>query len=460
LAYIYRQNNKNSQALNCFERLIRLDPQNEDYLYEAANTYILLQKPLDAVRIYDSLEKRYGISDEISMQKIKIYQAVGKDANVREELQNLIREFPNETKYRAIRAQLNMRSKKYKEAYADYMEILSIDPSNAYIHLSLADYYTTMKDTAKVREEMVLAFQNPNLDIDAKVTLVLPYYAIPSRKAEAYAMLDAMLATHPKDPKALAVYADFLQRDDRYAEAREKYREINKIDSTKYLIWEALMLCNLNLLDTVALLNDAQEALELFPEQPFIYYVLGAAHNLKGDYLTAVQYLGQGAELAYANKPLQGQFYSYLGDIHHQLDNHAKSDENYRKALEIDPQNVLVLNNFSYFLSLRKEHLNEAERMSRLACQKEPNNPTYLDTFAWVLYQQGKYKEAKNIMELAMRHGGDKEAVLLEHYGDILWKFGDKARALELWKQAKNLDEKACSEFLNDKIQSQNIIEN
>jgi Tfp pilus assembly protein PilF len=104
--------------------------------------------------------------------------------------------------------------------------------------------------------------------------------------------------------------------------------------------------------------------------------------------------------------------------------------------------------------------LNEAEEMARKACQREPANPTFLDTFAWVLYQQGKYGEAKAIMELALENGGDKEAVLLEHYGDILWKSNEKERALEYWKQAQTLDEKACSEFLNEKIKTQTLIEN
>jgi tetratricopeptide (TPR) repeat protein len=126
----------------------------------------------------------------------------------------------------------------------------------------------------------------------------------------------------------------------------------------------------------------------------------------------------------------------------------------------MEPNNDVVLNNFSYYLSLRKENLDEAEQMSRSVVQRNPTNPTYLDTFAWVLYQQGKYTEAKAIMELALGNGGDQEAILLEHYGDILWKSGEKEHALEYWKKAQAMEYSGVSKFLNEKIDTQTLIDN
>ncbi len=460
LTRIYQRNSKYPQALTCLQKLNKLEPKNEEYLLEIANIYLMTRKPLEAVKIYDSIEKRQGVTDELSMQKIKIYSALGKEANVRAELKKLIQHFPNETKYRSVLAELNMQDKKYDEAFKEYQNILSIDVEDPYVHLSLADYYGITKDTAKLFDEMVLAIQNPRLDIDSKITLVLPYYPHVNYKKETYEMLDALLSAHPQEAKALALYADFLQRDDRYAEAREKYRDVISVDASRYMIWEALLFCDLNLMDTLELLHDAQSALEHFPEQPLVYYMLGIGYHLGADYAMAMQYFEQGLQLVGTNKRLQMQFYSDLGDVYYQLKNYPKSDENYRKALDIDPQNTLVLNNFAYYLSLRKEHLDEAEKMARLACRKSPNNPTFLDTYAWVLYCQGKYKEAKDIMEMAFRYGGEKEATLLEHYGDILWKTDEKEQALKFWKQAQSMDDKAVSDFLNEKIKTETLIEN
>jgi len=306
---------------------------------------------------------------------------------------------------------------------------------------------------------MLLAFENRGLDIDDKVSVTASFYSNLSQKENTYKLLDVILATHPNEPKALALYADFLQRDGRFEEARDKYRKVVLLYGSRYSVWEALLICNLYILDTVGLLQDAQEALERFPEQPMVYYMLGTAYSLKKDYSLAMQYFEQAARLARSNQRLLHQIYASLGDIYHHLGNHRKSDENYRKALEIDPNSVVVLNNFAYFLSLRKENLEEAERMARLACQAEPTNPTFLDTFAWVLYQQGRYEEARAIMELALDNGGDSEAVILEHYGDILWKTGDKECALDFWKKAYELDAEACSDFLREKINTQTLIE-
>ena len=392
LAEIYSHNFKFTQALNSYQRLIELDPQNNDeYLLEMANLYLQLRRPTDAIRVLDSIEKRHGISGELSMQKIRIYQAIGQEANVRNELQKLIQQFPNEPMFWAVLAEVNLLTGREQEAHENYQKILSLDPEN---------------------------------------------------------------------PMALAMIADFLHRDGRFLEAQEKYRKVVALDASRWPVWEALLLCNLVLLDSIGLLRDAEAALELFPEQPLVYYMLGTAYNLKKDYIMAMQYLEQAVSLAQSNKRLLLMTFGSLGDIYHHLGNHKKSDENFRNALEIDPNDDIVLNNFAYFLSLRREHLDEAEEMARAVVQRNPNNPTFLDTFAWVLYKQGKYEQAKAIMEMALQNGGDTEAVLLEHYGDILWKTGEKERALEYWKKAQALGSSDVSEFLNKKIETQTLIEN
>ncbi|MCL2027646.1 MAG: tetratricopeptide repeat protein [Bacteroidales bacterium] len=392
LASIYRHNHKFPQALNSYQQLIELDPKNEDeYRLEMAELYLLLRRPAEALRILDQIEKKRGVSEELSMQKIRIYQILGQENNMRNELQKLIREFPNMPAYWAILAELNLQTGRLAEASENLQKILSLEPEN---------------------------------------------------------------------PMILIMYADFLRQTDRFDEACEYYRKVVEIDPSQYLVWEAVLFCNMNSLDSPEFIADAQKALELFPEQPLPYYILGIGYNYNKDYEMAMQYFEQAVPLAQSNAILSASIYGALGDVYHQLENYKKSDDNYRKALKIEPNDDLVLNNFSYYLSLRKENLDEAERMSRSVVQRNPNNPTYLDTFAWVLYQQGKYAEAKAVMELALKNGGDDQAILLEHYGDILYKTNEKELALEYWKKAQNLDDSSVSEFLNEKINTQTLIEN
>jgi tetratricopeptide (TPR) repeat protein len=392
LAEIYQQNHKFPLAVQAYERLIKLDPRNEkDYQLEISALYLMMRRPMDALRILNNIEKQHGILQEVSLQKLKTFQALGQETNMRKELQKMIENFPNDPLFWAILVELNVQTGRFNEARENYEKILALDPEN---------------------------------------------------------------------PAILATLAEFLQHEGRFEEARDMFRKAVEFDPSHYYAWEALLLSNLAILDSAGLLQDAEAALERFPEQPFVYYMLGTAYNLKKDYIMAMQYLEQAATLAFSNKRLLAQTYGDLGSVYHELENHRKSNENFVKALEIEPDNDVFLNNFAYFLSLRKENLNEAERMARFVAQRNPNNPTYLDTFAWVLYKQGKYTEARAIMELALKHGGNQEAILLEHFGDILWKLGEKEQALDYWKKAEILEYSGVSEFLHEKIRTQTLIEN
>ncbi|MCL2413123.1 MAG: tetratricopeptide repeat protein [Bacteroidales bacterium] len=461
LAAIYRHNNKLTQALSSYERLITLDPRNEDlYLIEIANLNLLLRRPAEAIRILGLLEDRHGVSEEISMQKINIFQALRQEDNIRNELEKLTREFPNNPRFWEFLGDFNVQTGRTDEAYENYRKALSLDSENPFVRLALADFYQLQGDSANFFEQLILALENPILDIDAKVAIVLPFFQILSQKENTYKMLDAVLSAHPDEPKALALYADFLQRDGRYAEARDKYRKVIALDDTRWLVWEALLIMNLIIVDTIGLIEDGKAALERFPEQPLVYYMIGTGYHIKRDYLMAMQFLEQAATLAESNPRLLAQIHGDLGDVYHFLGNHELSDRNYRKALELEPENYTVLNNFAYFLALRRENLEEAERMSLFVVQRNPTNPTFLDTHAWVLFKQGRFDEARIIMELAMEFGGYEQAVILEQYGDILWKTGDKERAVEYWKKAQAMEDTRVSDFLDEKVRTRTLIQN
>ncbi len=150
-------------------------------------------------------------------------------------------------------------------------------------------------------------------------------------------------------------------------------------------------------------------------------------------------------------------FYSRLGDTYHELKNHAESDKYYEKALALDPKNAFVLNNYSYYLSLRKENLEKAEKMSKLSNDLMPNQSSFLDTYAWVLYQMGRYEEAKVWIEKAIANSGSTNGVILEHYGDILFRLNKTQEAQEQWKKAKEAG--GGSDFLDKKIADKKLYE-
>jgi Tfp pilus assembly protein PilF len=151
------------------------------------------------------------------------------------------------------------------------------------------------------------------------------------------------------------------------------------------------------------------------------------------------------------------EFYSSLADLHHSIGNDNVSDSLYEKVLSIDSANVLVLNNYAYYLSVRKVKLEKAKKMS-LKCNKlEQDNGTYQDTYAWVLYQLSEYEMAKEWILKSLANGSDSSAVVVEHYGDILYQLGDKEGAINQWKRASKLGE--ASKFLLQKIEEEKLYE-
>ena len=252
------------------------------------------------------------------------------------------------------------------------------------------------------------------------------------------------------------MYGDFLYRDERYAEARERYYQSIALDNSKYLVWSQLLFINSELQDVEAMVKDSEEAMELFPNQPVVYLFNGLAHLQREEYKEAAFALEQGQGLVVDNPALQGQFFANLGDAYYQLDKFQQAWMNYDRALKVDPKNDYVLNNYAYFLSVRGENLDQAQLMSFDVVQRNPTNATYLDTYAWVLFKQGDYTNAKLYLEKALENGGSSSGEILEHLGDACAKLGETEQAISYWKLA--LEKGGGSDKLDQKIQQQQYI--
>jgi tetratricopeptide (TPR) repeat protein len=188
-----------------------------------------------------------------------------------------------------------------------------------------------------------------------------------------------------------------------------------------------------------SLIAHSEAGLELFPNQALMYYFNGYGQMRKRHFREAASSLEQAKRLSASNQALVAEINSMLGDIYNGTREYEKSDMAYEQALAFNPNNDLVLNNYSYYLALRKENLERAEKMSAQLIKSHPKNASYLDTYAWVLFMREKYKEARKVMEEAI-NTGDAGATHFEHYGDILFKLGDTDAAVKQWQKAKSLD--------------------
>jgi tetratricopeptide (TPR) repeat protein len=444
-----------------YERLIKDYPQNFDFYYELANVYLYLNKTSDAIKVYNKIEDAIGITEEASMQKFKIYKKNNNVEKAVEEANKLIKAYPKEAKFYGILGELYQERGQNEMALNAYRELMKIDSTNAYVHLSLADYYRNLKQNDNAFQEIKIAFQSKELEIDTKVKILLSYYDItesfPELKTDADELCKIIIAVHPDEAKAFAIYGDFLFRDKKYDLARTQYRKAISLDKEKYALWNQLLVIESELNDFNAMQGESKEAMELFPNQPLPYFFYGISEYQLKNYAKVVSILTEGKAFVFDNNLLLAQFYASIGDAHNQLKNHAESDNAYEKALEYDPTNIYVLNNYAYFLSLRNTNLNRAESMSKKCNELQSNSSSYQDTYGWILYQMKKYDDAKVWLGKALENGGKSNSTLLEHYGDILYQLGEVESAVQHWIDAKK--QGGSSTLLDKKIAEKKLYE-
>jgi tetratricopeptide (TPR) repeat protein len=285
------------------------------------------------------------------------------------------------------------------------------------------------------------AFANPQLDIDSKIKILYTNYLMKNDldqagHDDASVLTETLVATHPNDAKAQAIHGDFLYQDKKLKEAREAYRKSIALQKDVFAVWQQLFFINSELQDAESQEKETEQAMEYFPSQPIVYFFNGLAKNQLKKYKAAIEVFETGLTMTVDNPALEVQYYSSIAEAHYRLKEYAESDAYFDKALAIDQTNSLVLNNYAYYLSERGDKLDKAEQMSRLSLKKDPDNASYLDTYGWIRYKQGNYKEAEEYVAKALAR--DKESPeVMEHYGDILYKLGRMDEAVSYWEKAK-----------------------
>ena len=449
------------EAVPIYEKLAKKNPDNVNYYFDWASALITAGKLSEAVKVYDKLEDKIGIRPEVSLQKERIYLKLNKVDKAVIELQKLTAEYPKEIQYYGVLAELYQANNLPDKALEVYKKIEVLDPGNVTVHLSLANFYRSTGKKEKTYDELKLAFANKNLEVETAVNILSSYFVLvekyPEYKDQALALNKLFISTHPGEPKGYAIYGDFFYLNKQPDSARVQYRKAISLDKEKFSVWQQLMLLESEMADYSALQKETDEALTLFPNQPLVYLFNGISKIQLKKNKEAIEILKNGILQVVDNKALLAQFYAQEGDAYYKLNNHKASDAAFDKALEQDNKNSYVLNNFSYYLSLRGDSLQKAERMSLICNTLEPNNSSFQDTYAWILYKLGKFEDAKIWMEKALKNGGDKSGVVLEHYGDILYKLEDKPKAFEFWNKAKVVGQ--GTDFLEKKITDKKLYE-
>lgn len=457
LANILRQKSMIEEACQVYADLISKYPEKEEFYLIEASLYASVEKWQKAIEVYNRYEAQYGITEPVSIGKIKLYTKLDDVRKASNELLKLIRKYPDKNEYLSLLAELYFNYNQDKKGLQILDRLLKADPQNGFVHFYLADYYLDKKNAAETDRHIRSALLSDGIDNGYKIQYILKLILHADtalvKNAQLDGYMDLLMEKYSGDLSVRALHSDFLKKDGKLKEARNELEYILSKDQGNYLIWEELLLLCNEMGDTACMYTQSLEAIKYFPDQPLPYALAAVSKMMQNDFSAALSFLERGVGLTDENKVLKAQFYSYLGDCYYNLDSVGKAFSMFDEVLKINPDDVLVLNNYAYYLSLRNERLDLAEKMSSKAVSMESDNPTYLDTYAWVLYKRGDYSQARFYMKLALEKTDEPSEVLYEHYGDILFKGGNPEEALKMWRKAAELGGNV-SEELHKKIET------
>ncbi len=461
LAQIYQNNKQYVEASSIYRELIKSDPDNLDYYYLNALLLTSGEKYDEAIKAYQQIEQKIGYNEQVSLARQQIFRISGKNKEAYEEIEKLIRFNPSIPEYYGVMADMYKEDGNMAKALEYYNKVLAADPNNGFVQFSLATYYIQNKDFDKAYEHSYKGFSNPEIEIETKIQLYLMLSTLQGDNKlsddKTEELVEIIRVAHPNDPRSYNIIADYLIQKNRLQEARSNIVKALEIDPNTYHIWEQLVMIDNQIGDWENMKTDSEKAIELFPSQGLMYVLNAVSHIQLKDYENALKTLENGQTYIIDNKKLEAQFELYRAEAYYNLKNRDKAYSSFEKVIELEPENFMAMNNYAYYLSVKSEQLDKAEILSGQVIKANPDNPTYLDTHAWVLFKKKEYRLAKFYMETALKNGGDENDVIVEHYGDILFMLNDIEGAVTNWK--KSIDLGNNSEILKKKIEEKRFIE-
>lgn len=482
LAHSYLKQGNDSLARVNMRRAAELQPDNDNYLENVAETYIdqreydraieayeqlythhrdrsdvleLLVRLYNAKKDYhkmlstiDRMEQADGPSEEISLMRMGIYEQQGDKKNAYRILHALTNDHPNEPSYKVMLGNWLMQHDRKSEAYNWFKSALEDDKQNEFALNSLYDYYRSMGDDTKARQLRDNILFSPQTDIKTKLSML--QQAIRENEQEQGGDSTAVLALFDKIMLATPRNAELSNLKAMYMRVKKMPQDSINAAYAHTLSFEP---DNLSARLTLAqnkweekkwdeVVDLCDKGIQYTPEELTYYYFMALAYIQQDEDQKAYEACKRGLneiDLNKADEPernMASDMYGIIGDMSYTNQNYDEAFSAYENAITIYPDNIQVLNNYAYYLSQQNKQLDHAAEMSLRTLKEEPTNATYLDTYAWILFLQKRYDEAKAYVDLTLQNSKNPDKVLLEHAGDIYLMAGDKEKAISYWKQA------------------------
>ena len=461
LAEIYREIGNIAKSTMLYESLVAEQPAKPELNFYLSELYLRQNNIDKAIQSLDALENAIGMNEALTLQKSRLYLTINQIDKAIGELERLSAKNPFEAKYQIIIGDFFLENEEPDMALEYYNKAKKIEPQNPYYIISMANYYEKMGDKEAAIKEIEAALINQLLDVDTKISILSRHISnLLSNKKDTESvnsLFITLMEQHSQETELNLLYGQFLLSQEKWEEAKFHFQIVTEANPENFHAWRLLIDIAIKEDKPEEIIRICNSALAIFPENSEFVFFKGSAHYQLKNYQEALNVFLEGVLLIpEEEKGFLSIFYGQIGDLYYHLNNKKDAYIAFDKALEYNENNVNVLNNYAYFLSLDKEELDKAEYMIGKCVKMQPKSSTYLDTYAWVYFQKGNYSLAKFYIESAISNGGGSSAEILEHYGDILFNTGNKDKAFEQWERAfEARDKDEDTTLLKKKIENQ-----
>lgn len=445
LGQIYIGMGKFPKAIETYEKIYANTRDRDDVLNILIQLYDRQKDYDNMLRTIDRLESLEGSSEEITLARMRVLALKGDKEAELAELKSLSEKHPNDMNYHVMMGNWLLQNDRADEALKEYDYVLKMEPDNLMAQMSMLDYYRNVGEDSLANDLQEKMLINEDTPINSKMTLMRKVVADNEQEGgDSTQVLDLfhrILAQPQKTTDMHELYAAYMtlkkMPQDSINQALRDALEIAPDNAGVRLELIQAEWSKKNFDEVIRLSRAAQE---YNPDEMAFYYFMGLAHFQKDERDEALNSFQRGVAQINesSNKEIVSDFYAIMGDILHEKGREKEAYAAYDSCLQWKPDNIGCLNNYAYYLSEQGKDLQRAEQMSYRTIKAEPQNSTYLDTYAWILFMQERYEESKLYIDQAVQNDSTVSVVILEHAGDIHAKVGEMDKALDFWRKARD----------------------
>jgi tetratricopeptide (TPR) repeat protein len=402
---------------------MKQDPEEVEWEYQLATVYFTKGKAGKAIRILEKIEKERGFSEKITLLKASIYESEEKYDLALMEIEKVMVLFPEAIQFRIVAAELCMKNGDEQAAANYYNQILEVDSTNIYALTNLTDYYRKGDNYHLSLKYLAMSFNSPQIDVSRKVAIMSYYLSdqeiVNSYPGELDRLIQVFVKEHPDHYEGRLLSTDFYIQTQKYDKAYEQlayYLDHNLGTYPMYM--QTILLANASALNQ-ELIAISDKALKFYPDSADIRFFKGVGLYEEGLYKELISNLDSASMEDFSQEEYLSQSRMLYAEAYYRLEDYPKSDSLFEVLISEDPENYMVLNNYSYYLAERGEKLDQAREWSQKATWNNPDNSTFLDTYAWVLFKLELFDEAEKYILSALEKGGKNDPEVNEHAGDI-----------------------------------------